>query len=366
LVFEEACCMSLAVYLSILAATKIGTKISKENFIKALIMMICANFLYQGSICYFIPVVMLINIVDNQKLAIIDYIKENYKKIIIYALVFGISCIIEFVALQLYIRITGYSTGKVGNIDFIKNLSIIRDLLENTNNTMHSTIRPKVFSYTYKTLAILLIVRLLVTFKKDYKYLFYITLVALLTVLAPFVPNLVMKTDFNYTNPRLLLSYGALIGFLIVGATLIHEKREKKLNNYYLLLILSLGLYFFATTSSTLFYNTYKDYKRYKTDLEYIEVYKDKIINYENSNNVKIKYLYFDIEHIEKPNYPGIFYNFNNVRMCASPWGLKCGILAYINKDLEVAEMKDEKANEMLEQKTDITFDKNKAYIIFR
>ena len=106
-------------------------------------------------------------------------------------------------------------------------------------------------------LALLILSRILVTFKKDYKYIFYIGLVVSLTVLAPFVPNLVMKTDLNYISSRLLLSFGALIGFLIVGSTLLHEKREKKINNYYLLLVLIIGSYFFVKCSCSLFYNTY-------------------------------------------------------------------------------------------------------------
>ena len=366
LIFEEAFCMSLSVYISILAAIKIGTEINKRNFIVSLIMMICANFLYQGSICYFIPIVILVNILNNQKLSILDYIKENYKKIIIYALVFGISCIIEFISLQLYVNLTGALHNKVGNIDFIKNLFIIRDHIRLTNERMQSVIHAQIFRYSYTVLALLILSRILVTFKKDYKYIFYIGLVASLTVLAPFVPNLVMKTDLNYTSSRLLLSFGALIGFLIVGSTLLHEKREKKINNYYLLLVLIIGSYFFVKCSCSLFYNTYKDFKRYKSDIEYLEIYKDKVKNYEKDNNIKVKTIYYDIKHLDRPNYPGVFYNFNNVRVSACTWGLECALQAYIDKDLKVKEMKDQKANVMLEQKTDISYEKDKIYIIFR
>lgn len=366
LVFEEAFCMSLAVYLSIISAIKIGKEISKANIVKTTILMICANLLYQGSICYFIPTVILINILDNQDKKIKDYIKDNYKKIIIYALIFGISCIVEFISLQMYVNLSGVKSAKVGKIDIIKNITIIFNLLLSTNNNMFSMINPNIFKYTYLIIIVLIISRIVVTFKKDYRNIFYIGLVVILTTLAPFVPNLVMKSSFNYTAPRLLLSFGAIVGYLIIGSTLIHDKKENHLNSFYLLLILIIGIYFFINCSYMTLYNSYHDYTRYKADKEYIEAIKKDINKYEKNNNIKIKELYYNNKTIERPNYYGKYYSINHIRVCASNWGLECGVKAFIDKDLKVKEMSENKFNELQEKETNMDFDNDKAYIIFK
>ena len=174
-----------------------------------------------------------------------------------------------------------------------------------------------------------------------------------------------MKTSLNYTAPRLLLTFGAVIGFLLVLSTLIYDKKEKKLNKYYGILILVVGIFFFINNSYAALYNSFNDYERYKADREYIDNVNNEINAYEK-DNVKIEYIYYNIDEIDRPNYLGKYYNVNHLRICSSDWGLECGIKAFIRKNIKVEEMPKKKYKEMKKDNTLIMFDNDKMFMIFK
>ena len=124
-------------------------EINIVNIIKSFILLILANFLYQGTISYFVVLVILFNIFKNKDMNLKEYIKNNYKSIILFILLYGGSCIVEFVSLKLYLALANVSSLKVGSVKIIYNFYLIRDMILSIISNMMGMINPFIFDITY-------------------------------------------------------------------------------------------------------------------------------------------------------------------------------------------------------------------------
>ena len=326
--------------------------------------MLCANLLYQGTISFYIPFVMLISFFKNKNDDFSTYVKKNFKSIVIYASVFLLGCVIEYDLLHLYLKIFNYSSGKVGKVYIIQNIKLIIDMFFTILSTLRSMMFPLMFNVSWILLLLFITSRCVIDFKNKYKFIIYSLVVLILTLASPFIPNIMMPTNDNYTAPRLLLSFGAGVGFLSLCSLLIFDKKDKNLNNYYHILVLIITCVFFICSSNSILYNSYKDYQRYRYDVEYLNDFKDVINKYELDNNTKIKEIYFSTKSVKKPNYLGVHYNINNIRVASSNWGFVCGVNGLINRDYKVTKMDNDIYEKMVEDNESIIFDGDKLFIL--
>lgn len=193
--------------------------------------------------------------------------------------------------------------------------------------------------YFYTLIIILFIITVICIFKNQNKAknLFLILLLAISTILIPFITYRLLNFSKDNLTATMILTIGSIPSIIILYILFAFPMRNKKI--YFLS---SISLFLFLLTFFSIHQDTMIDLKRYKTDIKYVNNLIEKINYYENKNHIKIKNIYYafdtNVDH---------YYNFGNnneasIRIASMPKNLGCALKAICNREYKFTKMKNE------------------------
>lgn len=275
--FVEAVVMAISILLLLKSADILVTK-EKRYYIKALILAILAVYSYQGTICFYILIGIVLSIIKNQK---------NFKNIVIdimkLASIVLISIVMNLISTKTIGLLLGTNQIRIGSIKNIgKNIIYI---LVNMDKIVTGScgLFP---NYLYMIFTILVIIASGIKLykQKETTKITEIIFIALVALLASFVTYIMSTTSF-YTG-RLRFSIGATIGVMYIYLycrTNLFE--EKTIEQNILLTILAIYTIFNVYNYMSTMYE-HKEVNKLEKE-EALEIGKY-IETYENKNNIKI------------------------------------------------------------------------------
>lgn len=340
--FIECFIMSISLLLFILAADILVRK-DKNSEIKSLLLVIAGIMFYQGSICMFFVMTLLISILKN---------KNNIKQIIIDIIESGI---IALVAVLLNIglvkiigNVYGMEQGRLGKVSeiFINISKIIR--LTPTILTNSCGQYPNFLYLLFVTVIMFLTIAYFKSDKKGDITIIKLVSIFVMGILSSSVIFILAFTSFY--SGRLRLAIGATIGMLFIilyTDTKIFE--DKRITKYLatglliLYLISNVGEYIYLM-------NQHKEVNRLeKIDVQEIDNY---IKDYENKTGIKVTKIVKVrvIAKEEKAYYSSIknqsTFTFTAIR---SELAVDAVINFYTNRNLEVVDISYKKEKEISE-----------------
>ena len=241
---------------------------------------------------------------------------------------------------------------KFGEFDIISNLvEVFTDLLPTSLENLFGFINVK---YYYILVFIILGLAIYLFIKNDNKVIKGILLFGVLfaAIVMPFVPNLVMASDSNYTAARMTLTIGSLPSILVLYLIFNYEFNVKL--NY---VFIGTILIFMLLSFYSIHQNTMISFRRYKEDVKYINSIVQEINSYENDTDIKIKRIYY-----AKDTSVNYYYSFGhangaNIRLLAVDWALDCAFPVYTYNKYEFKKMSDKDYKKYFKDKNYDEFD---------
>lgn len=339
LVMDDGFVLALGILFITISACEIN-KGKVKNYLFALVFALLASLCYQGVICYLLPIVVLCLLSSKENTSV--------KKIIISLSIYVVSFIIPFIAIK---TLPSF------------NISNIFEIFVNAFKSISGFVNP--MSYFIIDLILLAAIIYLLTKSEDKKTkAIYLVALVLISVIAPFLPYLAVKT--SHLNSNMLLLLGAFPSLLVIYIISSFEINVKV--DYAILIAISLML---IMTAYSLHQNTMINFKRYKEDVKYIKTINEKIAWYEKKYDTKIKTIYFAKD--TNVNYYYDFGNNNgtNIRLMAIPWALNCAFDVYSENKYEYKKMSKKDYNKYFKGKNynkfndkEFVFDKEKLYLL--
>ena len=327
-IYEESFVMALSILFVIIASRLCFNK----KYVWGALLLILANMMYQGNACLFIPYYFLMLLFENKDKSFIDLIKVNYKRIIATGIVYGISLIVVYVLMKLYINIFNVYSVRSGEVNIIENIKLIIAHIIGDLRTHQCMIHTYVFNGVLALLFGFVVIHLVL--KKKYNQVLYLCILMAFVICFAFVPNLVMPSDSNYIAARMIVSCGAIIGFVSLCSLLIDKR---------LIVVLIIISGFFVYNSYNYIISANHDHIRYKNDMEELDLIQSNIEKYENVSGNKITEIRYKID----PNSDAFFY-FGNIysvfsqKVLHNDWGFVCGVQGVIDNKYIVTEMSSE------------------------
>lgn len=273
--FVESIVMAISV-LALLKSADILIKKENKYYIKSLLLALIAVFSYQGTICFFILIGIVLSIIKNKQ-----EIKNIIKDILKIASIVIISITINLIITKIIGNLLGTNQIRIGSIKNIKNNIIY--ILANFKNiiTKCCGLFPK---YLYIIFIMLItisaIIRLII--KKEKIKIIELIIIITVSILASFVTYLMSTTSF-YTG-RLRFSLGATIGVIYIFLYCITDIfDEKHIELKILLVILAIYTIFNIYNYISIMYEHKQVNKLEKQEALEIGEY---IKNYENITNI--------------------------------------------------------------------------------
>jgi hypothetical protein len=345
LLLDEVCIISLGILFISLASIRIYNG-GIKNYLLALLFTFLGVSCYQGIACYLIPLLLILFIINNDKL------NSLFKKIGISILIYGISFILNLIVIKIVSLFTNETISKIGDLNLIGNLfTITKDFIPNSLQHLFGFANVKIY---YFFVIMLLAISIYFIIKNDNKKRNIIFMIVLLLsiILMPFVPNIFMNSSSNYTAARMTLTLMMIPSSLIIYIISLFDINKFK---YILLvlLILLFGFYFYCIKQ-----NTTIDLKRYKQDMKYLQNITERITKYEKESGNKVTTIYYAKD--KNVNYYYSFGNANgaNIRLVAVNWALECAWQGKTNHKYKFESMSLEKYKEYFDGKDYEEFDK--------
>lgn len=354
---DETFVICFGILCMVLAADFIN-RMGIKNYLLALLFIIIGVICYQGIACYLFILVMLfasVKMVNNDKKDVITF----WQKIGLAILGYIISFAVMYGILQLVLGLTGSVTPKLGHIDLIANATyIFTDLIPEAFQNFFGFVNKNVY---YGLSIIILAIVIFGIVKNEGKKIniMLVSLLILAAVLSPFVPNLVMSTDQNYTAARMTLTLMTIPSILMI-LLICRLKFDYKYLIYGLLLIMIIVLVVFARQFIT---NTKIDLKRYKADTNYLNQIYAVLNYYQIENDTEIKTVYWakdtDVAYYYNFGYP----NGANIRVPAVDWAMECAFNVYSSNKYEYKPMSEKDYNKYFKDKDYTEFDEESIVI---
>lgn len=353
--FEECYAMMLSFMICIVAAnTLIGE--SKNKYLKTFVLLFTSCFLYQSSLSIFIPYAFVLLTLKNKNYNIIKNIKDNFKTYLLGSLCYGMSLICAFLTLKIVLKIFNITSYKMGELNILKNIKSILIFINSGLRSFYNYINPYLIYAVLGIITIIIISLIITNIKKHWQKSFFIFILIIMCIGFAYVPNLAMNSLDNYAEARMLPSFGAMLGLVLLMLIIFVESNDS-VSKYIYNMLCCIGILLFFTTSYIYFNTSFDGLNRYNKDLIYIKEIKKELNNYETKNEEKIDNIYF---YSTMPT----FYNYNawnlyNMAFYASDWGFECGIGAAIDRDIKAYKMSEKEYKKVFEDKKN----KNKNYI---
>ena len=331
-IFEESMIIFLGIYLILLSAIKLCEN-NKKDILTSIIYLLLGTCCYQGVVCYFLPILLLLLVIN----------KYDFKKILFKMIIGGVLYALSLISAYVLVKIINSFiivgiNSKLGRLSIIDNIKFIIQTLKITLIELFNYVNVYWFYTTNIILSILFLFLFYKNKEKNKLIVFYLFVNIILCVLMPFVPNLGMNSDANYTAARMCLSIGSTIGILGIYCVL-------QINDYNKFLLYSLiaivgiyTLYIFVIYFNT----TYIQYTTYKQDMNYLNALFEKIDNYEKENNIKVTKIYYAYDSSVDSHYSKKVMNSTNYRVMAIDWAMDCAVSIRENHRYLYMKMTDE------------------------
>ena len=362
---DETFVLSLGILFVTMGAYYIN-KLGLKNILLSILFVVLGIICYQGILGYLFILVILFastNIINSDKKDIITFFKKLGFSILAYLISFAVMYLI----LKIVLLVTGEVTTKLGHIDLIANIShIFVNLIPEVFLNFFGFINKNIYLLFCGTILLILVFLII---KNNYKKtnIMLTVLLLLAAVFGPFIPNIVMSTDSNYTAARMALTIMTIPSILMI-LIIIRLKFDSKYFVYGLLIIM---LIIFAVFARAFIVNTKIDLSRYKNDTKYLNEIYAALNYYQIENDVKIKTVYWAKDTDVAYYYPGGYANGANIRVVAVDWACECAFNVFSNNKYEYKKMSQKKYNEYFKDKNYDGFDENaivyegnKAYVL--
>ncbi|MEG1597216.1 MAG: glucosyltransferase domain-containing protein [Bacilli bacterium] len=319
-VFMESFVMCLGIFL-IVKSIENFTSYKKHKYWYSILYLITSMYCYQGIICLFIPLCLIIiylKYINNDNINYKQMLKEMLLLGVFYATVLLITYFSIFVISYLFNIIETKTIG----INIFKNISITINLFKDTMHNLYGLFSTKIF---YLTIFILFIVYIFVklNINDDNKIIKigYLIFTITVCIILPFIPNLVMSTKANYSAARMSSSIGLIIPIIMFFIIFDYNKINIKTVKYILQLVIMMFLIYTGYQYNN---NLQLSISTYRQDREEMNLIYEEIVVYEKKQNIKIKDIYFGKDpsvnyyyHSNKGNYNGF-----NLRLMAIDWAI--------------------------------------------
>ena len=350
LLLNEAMIFALGILLVVLAADRLAIG-GIKNDILSLILMILGVTCYQGIACYFFLILLLI--LMSSKIDDKEQFVNLFKKIGIGIIIYGMSFLTSLGIVQMVNSFFDTEASKFGGFDLVSNfVKVFTNLLPSSLENLFGFINVKYY-YVLVFIMVILIIYLFV--KSDNKVIKGILFVGVLlsTIVMPFIPNLVMSTDSNYTAARMALTLGILPSTFTLYILFNYE-----INIKWQYVIGVLALLFVLISVYSIHQNLMINFKRYKQDVSYINSIVQRIGWYEAESDNTVKTIYYAPDTDVRYYYSFGNANGANIRLLAVNWALDCAFLVYTSNQYEFKPMSDEDYNKYFKGKNYDKFDK--------
>lgn len=367
--FDEAFIMCLGILFGVKAVKILNTNIKNKYLISVLLASMCA-MCYQGILCIFLPIgflnIILNNDIYSTKKEVKNIIKEFSKLLIVYAF----ALIINF-AIMKFISLFIIDSKKTGSLNIFKNIIYAIRFCFESIKTLGGYANTKIY-YLINVLLTVCGLVLLIIKKINKKYVFYILFTILLTIVSPFVINLAMNTEENYTAARMYISIGFITPILAIYLykyfNILKIKSIK-------IIFYSLIIIYFSFVSYNYIIITKGGLDSYNMDIEYMNNIEKEIINYEISSGKKIKNVYWSYDINSTFCNDVGFCNSYSYRFFATDWSAESAIgVLNTEEKLNYIKMSAYDKNKYFKEKINIdymyysndqlVFDENNLYLL--
>lgn len=362
---DETFVMAFGILCTVFAVDYISKKNRKDSVIGGLyftIGVIC----YQGVACYFFPLLFILlmsKLHKNDKKEIMDIVKAIGIAILVYITAF----VMNLLVIKIVEFITGSVSAKIGSFNLIDNfVYIMTTLLPNSLKELFHFMNPKIY---YGFTILVFVILMIGVIKRPHKKINIALLLVLIlsTILSPFIPNLVMSSEQNYTAARMCLTLATIPSIFILFMMSRNLLKERYCIYGILIMISILGFYY----TRTIIGNTKIDLKRYKYDVTYLKQIYAELDYYQNKHDKTIKTVYY-----AKDTDVAYYYNFghNNgasVRLAAVDWAMENAFQYYSGNKYQYKPMSKEKYEEYFKDKNyndfspkQFVYEGNTAYVL--
>lgn len=289
LYFVESIIMAISILLIVLASDKLIRQ-GKKGFLLSIILIILSVFCYQGTIGFYIAMVLLLSLRYNG-----TNIKKVIWDIIKAIIIVAISVLLNILAVNAITKITGLQQTRMGSFkDIFSNIVFIVNNIW-TILTESVGLFPRYLQLTFITIITTLLIIYICTNKNEDKSKMLKFLILILVVFASGFSTYVLSLSSFFTG-RLRFSIGALIGVMYIYLYLDTNIFKEKVFKYSLILILLMYMITIIIQYIMIMHDSKMVNTQEKNDVKEIVNY---IQEYEESNDVEIRKLAIGIKKSE-------------------------------------------------------------------
>lgn len=282
--FAESGIFCLSILFAIIGACVFNSNI-KHRYLLSLLFVILSSVSYQANISLFVIIALVIEAYKN---------KGNIKKIIEEALLIGLfyggTLALNLVLVKLIENILGSGVRSTA----IPEIKIIIETIKKYGTIMAVNTFEVFPKYFY--IIITGIISILYIFNccksKDYFSILEYIILIILAVIIPLLPVIATAQEKQYLEPRMALSYSALLGILLLYIVLKFDIDNiivnKKIAMFMAIIVMLINSLYFVRTSTENVASGYLDRNVAKSMLE--EIYEYQIENDIKIQNIGIAY----------------------------------------------------------------------------
>lgn len=360
LLFIEVGTMPFGILFAILGACILATD-RKHRYLISLILVTISGLFYQTTSTIFVLLALVLIAIKHK-----ENIKNIIKDTIIIALIYGFAMIVNFVGVKIW---TVVLANNFRQFEFPTISTIIGTILKFGESILiyNVGVGPKYWSLILLIVLTIIFVAGMVLRKKNYFMILEYIVLILLSILVPIIPIIVTPVDSQYIEPRMAMSFGSIIGILIIFLLAVVEVDKNKvllniLTIFAVLNFLGNSVFLIVASSSILLTNQLDKF----TAQEMIK----EINNYELSTGKKIRKIgvtydkNYTLYYEGQPNL-----RCYNVRTIGVKWAVKEVITMYSGKEYGNIDVPKEIVEEFLTKdwtsydKEQLVFDGENLYI---
>lgn len=360
LLFIEVGTMPFGILFAILGACILATD-RKHRYLISLILVTISGLFYQTTSTIFVLLALVLIAIKHK-----ENIKNIIKDTIIIALIYGFAMIVNFVGVKIW---TVVLANNFRQFEFPTISTIIGTILKFGESILiyNVGVGPKYWSLILLIVLTIIFVAGMVLRKKNYFMILEYIVLILLSILVPIIPIIVTPVDSQYIEPRMAMSFGSIIGILIIFLLAVVEVDKNKvllniLTIFTVLNFLGNSVFLIVASSSILLTNQLDKF----TAQEMIK----EINNYELSTGKKIRKIgvtydkNYTLYYEGQPNL-----RCYNVRTIGVKWAVKEVITMYTGKGYENTTVPEEISEGFLTKdwtsydKEQLVFDGENLYI---
>ncbi len=332
----------------------------KINLIWCFILMLIANFSYQGTVGLFVALSTIYIIKYSDKFS--KFIKNN----IVCAICYGIPALVNYLVVKLIFNNSRVS-GERNIIESINKIcKMTKDFLLNTFNII-----PKYVFFIVLSICIICCLILIIKKKNNAKQKLLLILKVMYIVFGTYIvavaPQIMQSTESIGFAPRNTYTFASIIGILIafIYMEFIKDNIEIKINKIinYLLVTISIILLFiqyigFTNIEKNRYIGNYIDY------LNVIQI-KEKVEKYEEDTGIEVNKVAFYTQNGTTCNYPSLFTNGDiNIKATSTSWSRMDYLRYYLNIKLDEVATNEDIYNKYFKDKKWQSYSENQIIII--